>query len=272
MKNGKARIKTIAAAAVLLILLSVFLVWLIPELHERACRKRIYEDLDERLLLVSSSGIRIIQSVKEDGGTSYSMGASGVVIARDGTRYYALTANHVVSNPDLKLFVMTLETPSWAEYKEKGKGSVDAYFGEMPEAEVVYRDDQYDLAVISFKPKEYLEVAQVAEENPAKGDRVALITSRYDNGRRYFAKDFGKVTSSKPELFEPGGGEKPSPVLKTNAYITTGSSGGAVFNEKMKLAGMVIGADIDFLGRFRYAIFMPAEEISACIRRWQQAS
>ena len=40
----------------------------------------------------------------------------------------------------------------------------------------------------------------------------------------------------------------------------------------MKLAGMVIGADIDFLGRFRYAIFMPAEEISACIRRWQQAS
>ena len=160
----------IIIAAVSVLLLAAFLIWLIPELHEKACRKRFYTDLNERLPLVSSASVRIIQVLKEDGGTSYSMGASAVAIAREGTRYYAMTANHVVSDPEFTLRIMTMETLSWAEYKEekKGKCTVEDYFGEMPEAEVVYRDETYDLAIVAFKPLEYLEVPGRTEENPAK--------------------------------------------------------------------------------------------------------
>ena len=44
-----------------------------------------------------------------------------------------------------------------------------------------------------------------------------------------------------------------------------------MYNEEMQLAGMVIGGDFDFLGRFRSGIFMPAEEIGICLQRRQDA-
>ncbi len=267
--TGKKRKTIIAAVLATVLLLAVFL-WLIPALHEKACMDRVYNDMDADLNTVQNASIRIIHMLeKQDGSYSCSAGASGVIIAREGSRYFVLTAAHVVSNPELKHIIMTALTPAWEEYQRTG--SIDAYYAEMPEAEVVYFDEEYDLALLAFDSAEELAVAETAGRNPAKGDRIALIASRFEDGKRIFARNFGKVTSGETERFEPGGGYHPSMVLKMNAYIADGSSGGAVYNEEMQLAGMVIGGDFDFLGRFRSGIFMPAEEIGICLQRRQDA-
>ena len=270
MKENKgSKRKPVIAAVIATALLAAVFLWLAPALHDKACRERVHADMDAQLSSVENARIRVIHVLETPEGPAYSAGASGVIISGENGLYYALTALHVVSDPTYGFIIMTARTPSWAEFSEKGGVSVQDYFRSMPEAEVVYQDEEYDLAVLAFSSADKLDIAERAEKNPAKGDRIALIASRYDSGRRYFGRNFGKVTSSETELFEPDGGHHPAMVLKMNAWITDGSSGGAVYSEEMKLAGMIIGGDFDRLGRFRYGIFMPAEEIAGCLQRWQ---
>lgn len=248
----------------------LFLLFLLPGLYEKSCQNRFFTDIDAQLSLVDSGSICIIHATEErEGSVAYSPGAGGVVIQKDNDRYYALTAYHVVKSMDAKHLVMTSNTPSMEKFRRDGNASALAYYGQLPEAEVVFIQEEYDLAIISFCSSEELSIAPRSDCEPKKGDRIATIGIRYEGGERLFSKYFGYVLSKNPELFDPDDNQKPTMVLKMNAYSAPGSSGGPVYNEKAELVGMVIGGSTDFSGRFRSSVFIPIEMINTSIRTWQ---
>lgn len=210
----------------------------------------------------------------ENEGMRYSAGSSGVIFDKVDDRYYALTAYHVVNNDEANSFIIaTALTPTYAEYREE-KGitgyrhiPVPEYYELMPEATVEYQNEESDLAIISFKYSEELNVAKVAADNPDKGSRIVCIGNPVDNEEN-FVHTFGKIKSSKEIAFDSKDGQVPCKILKHSAYEAPGSSGGAVFSEKMELVGINIGGGTDFLGRFRYGAMIPSNQITECIKEW----
>lgn len=267
--------KQIICILIIALLAVVFIVIIWPSIYDYQCKNRKYSDMELALDSVESSNIRIISvSGNEDEGVGYSAGASGVIFDYDKGTYYALTAYHVVNDANANYFIIaTTLTPTYAEYKkEKGiTGHIPQsdYYKLMPEATVEYQSEKADLAIISFRYSEKLDVAEVAIDNPQKGDRIVAIGNPED-AERHFVHSFGKVTSSEETAFEARDGQSSNWVLKHSAYETFGSSGGAVFSTKMQLIGINIGGGTDFLGRFRYGVMIPSSQINECIEDWHK--
>jgi len=54
-------------------------------------------------------------------------------------------------------------------------------------------------------------------------------------------------------------------VMKHNAYIASGSSGSAVYNEKTELVGINIGGERDMFDRFCFGVMIPSDQIQECL-------
>lgn len=269
------KMKPIICILIIALLAGVFIVIIWPSIYDYQCKNRTYSDIELSLDSVESSNIRIISvSGSEDEGVGYSAGASGVIFDYDKGTYYALTAYHVVNDADADRFIIaTALTPTYDEYKkEKGiTGHIPQsdYYELMPEAIVEYQSEKADLAIISFRYSEKLDVAEVAVDNPQKGHRIVAIGNPVD-AERHFIHSFGKITSSEETTFEAGDGQASNRILKHSAYVAPGSSGGAVFSAQMQLIGINIGGGTDFLGRFRYGVMIPSSQINACIEEWHK--
>lgn len=53
----------------------------------------------------------------------------------------------------------------------------------------------------------------------------------------------------------------PVKILKINAYVAPGNSGGVVLNSDMEIVGIVIGGGTDLLGRFKCGYMVPCDLI-----------
>ena len=272
MKNNRKPI-TIILTITLLMTASALLIW--PSLYEHQCKTRVYEDMESTLSSIESSNIRIIAvSGSEEEGFGYSAGASGVVFEKDNDTYYAMTAYHVVKESRAKYFIVaTALTPTYDEYKKQkgitGHIPQKEYYDAMPLASVEYENEQSDLAIISFRFSEDLDAAEVAKDNPKKGDKIVAVGNP-SNIEGHFIQTYGKILSEEEEEFRTNDGQLPSMVLKHSAYESPGSSGGAVFSEKMELVGINVGGGTDLFGRFRYGVMIPAEQIHRCISDWRE--
>lgn len=216
-----------------------------------------------------SSNVSVITVTKHDDITSYSAGASGVVFDKIDGRYYALTAYHVVADEDTYLIRTTLDA-SLSQYKNKhsgnGRSSNDDYYNQLAKAKVEYTCEESDLAIISFESKEELFDVLISEELPAKKDKIDTVGVLEG---KVFEITYGVITSGKLFTFHTDDGESDNNVLKHNAYVAPGSSGGAVFNHNMKLVGINIGGGTDLFGRFRYGVMIPCDQIQQCINDWK---
>ena len=230
--------------------------------------KTVYEDMKSSFEAsgLYSSNIGIFSRTEADGSVSYGEGGSGVIIERDGSQYYALTAAHVVSVPDSQLLVYTVNT----EMKTEEIPGVDMnvlaeeVYETMIPAETVFVSSKDDLAVITFSCDENLSVAEIADTNPAKDDRIMCVGNPQNE---WFRITYGKVTSGIEKFGESLG--YPNNVMRHSAYINIGSSGGGAFNEEMKLVGITPGASISPDGKdFKFGVLIPAEEISLCLEEW----
>lgn len=278
MKKGiDVKKKLTLCISVFAILVVVFIVLIWPSIYDQQCKNRVYNDMAESLKAVNSSNIRIIAVTgNEDEGVGYSTSASGVIIDHIGNTYYALTAKHVVDKSDVDHYIVaTGLTPTFKEYKEE-KGLTEhvhvplpEYYALMPEVIVEYKDDNVDLAIVSFQYSKELTVADLASENPKKGDRI-VAAGNPDDIEGGFAHSFGKITSAKEITFEANDGRAPDRILKHNAYEEPGSSGGAIFSEQMQVVGINIGGGRDMFNRFRYGVMIPVDQISECISRWEK--
>ena len=83
-----------------------------------------------------------------------------------------------------------------------------------------------------------------------------------------FISTFGIIKSSAPEKYSFNDEQSDNMVLKHNAYEAPGSSGSAVYNEKMELVGINIGGGRDLFGRFRHGVMIPADQIRTCLDEW----
>ena len=233
-------------------------------------RNVVYEDMKaafEKANLLSSN-IGIFTKIENDGSVSYGECGSGVVFEKKDGVYYALTAAHVISVENAQLLVFTVNTEMktdiipGVDYNVLSQESYES----MYKAETVYVSKRDDLAVIRFSADENLSIIEIADADPAKGDRIMCVGNPENE---WFAVSYGKVTSDIEKYGEAQG--FPSNAMKHSAYIQVGSSGGAAINEEMKLVGITPGASLSLNGKtFKYGVLIPVSEIRICLDEWNR--
>lgn len=238
--------------------------------NKEDARNIVYEDMKTAYEQsnLRSANIGIFSKVEKDGSISYGEGGSGVIFKNDSGTYYVVTAAHVVSVENSQLLVFTVNTEMKSEnipgvdYNVLTQDTYDA----MYTADIEYISKRDDLAIIKFTTDEELAVITLADSDPQKEDRIMCVGNPQNE---WFAVSFGKVLSGIEKFGESHG--FPSNAMKHSAYIHVGSSGGAAFNEDMKLAGITPGGSYSLDGKdFNYGVLIPTSEIRICLEEWQK--
>jgi Do/DeqQ family serine protease len=138
---------------------------------------------------------------------------SGVVVQKNGSRYYVLTNDHVIGEADQILIILD----DGSEYP----------------GEVIGKDIRKDLALISFEaPDSSIPVARLGDSNTLQvGDWVLAIGSPFG----FQSTVTAGIVSALGRRGGPQGNI--SDFIQTDAAINQGNSGGALVN----LAGEVVG-------------------------------
>ena len=268
-KKNSIIILTIIMMALLVVEISVLVY---PIAYESACRNRTYPDLESKIdenVMSANIAIVAVSEKQSDNmtSTSYAQGSSGVIFLREGGRYYAITANHVIAKADLRFIIIPYGTPSYKEYRNANENvGLSSYYNQFPKARIEYVDEKYDLAVISFEDDSELSVLNISESPPEHGSRIALIGN--PDGEK-FVQNFGEITSRGVVSFVTDDAFSENQVLLHSAFSDHGSSGCVVLNEDMQIAGIEIGGGEDFQGRFRYGAMIPCDQIQEFIKEWQ---
>ncbi|HAK47263.1 MAG TPA: serine protease [Spirochaeta sp.] len=136
---------------------------------------------------------------------------SGVIVRRDGDRYYVLTNNHVIGNAD--------------------RISVRLFDKEIINAQITGVDERKDLALISFESERELSTAALGNSDELYvGDWVLAVGSPLGYESTVTAGIVSAIGRSGPE-------NNISDFIQTDASINQGNSGGALVN----LDGEVVG-------------------------------
>ena len=247
----------------------VYTVLIQPVLHERACRTRVFTDMQERLDEVALSVIGILpRTEKEDGSVSYGGGGTGVIYASNSNTYYAVTAAHVVNNPAAENKVYTLKTEYTVDpvMEELGiEAAAETFYESLADAKIEYISPDSDIAVISFESEDELSCAEFEEKMPAKGDRIVCL-GHPDSRKLTVTYGTIKTGLKKVEMKDRGNGTKASDlVMEHDAWLNSGSSGGPAFSENMKLYGINTGGSFTLTGNFRKGFMIPYDQLEECI-------
>ena len=223
-----------------------------------------------------SANVLIVQLIYKNQGDissfSVSAGASGVIIHREGNKYYALTAEHVVREladiDKTQIIAMGYDQLKYNDYLSSGGNyeGIEKYYRQFPEVKVEYANEKYDLAVISFYTNEDYAVLPISEESAKFGDTVASLSNPH--GRRNVIT-VGKVRSIKPGPFGDKAGESQYPIIKHTAVISEGSSGSALLNENLEIVGINLGGGENIFRKFVYGMAMPSDRIREFLDEWK---
>lgn len=205
-----------------------------------------------------SANILLINITDESGSTSFSTGQSGVIFKKDAEKYYVLTALHglEIDQGKTKIIVLGYDQPA---YNEAGANiGLKAYYSQFPEAVLEYYNDTYDLAVISFYSKNEYAVLSIAS-GVKYNEPVAAIGNPHKGSRNTITT--GKITSKIPVPFGDTAGVNQHPVIEHSAKTSQGSSGGALLNKDIEVAGIILGASENIFHEFVKGKAMPCDRI-----------
>ena len=180
--------------------------------------------------------------------TSYALSSgSGVIFYSDNKNYYLLTNNHV-----------SVKEKGYDKVSYKIKDYKDKYYT----GTLIYDDPKYDLSIMSFKKgKEELGTISLADANPKTNDEIIAIGQPKGQGN---AISFGKVigysnlTISNTETYQSN---VQFPVIKHNAEIKNGSSGGAILDINLNLVGINYAGSTKSDGTFVAGYSIPIEKV-----------
>ena len=247
-----------------IIIVSIFLPS-IKSFYNQAMNREFIENVESNAL---SANIKIVQlKYKNDensSSTAVSAGASGVIIRKEGNRYFALTANHVISElsdvDKTQIVVMGYDDLDFKDSLNMGgefKGIAN-YYMQFSKVTVEYTSAKYDLALISFMSDKVYTALSLAEDIPKNGDKVASMSNPY--GKRNIITA-GKIGSEKFWVYEDEAGKIKYPIIKHSAIISGGSSGSALINEDLRIVGINLGGNENLFHQFTSGMAMPNYQI-----------
>lgn len=180
------------------------------------------ETLNHISTVIMNSNVKISTSTytidffkRNDG--PFKGGGSGVIIDKQvigfDTFYYLLTNNHVVHLNDNYLHDIIIE---------------DVY-NKTTRAELVVRNQDYDLAILRFKSNDDLLVIELAKDNPSISEIVFSVGSPSGMNNIITAGEIVQYSKIDSVDYE---------VIVHKAYIHKGSSGSMLINNKYELVGI----------------------------------
>lgn len=177
--------------------------------------------------VIMSSNVKILKhtydfnSMTDESERFIGSQGSGVIFKEDDLYYYVLTNHHVTKEENREYLYYYI-------FDYKG----NEYSGKLLENS---SQEYYDLSVLIFKKgEEKLHIMEFEEFNPEEDDDVIAIGQPKGQNNTI---TIGKVLGYK--LYKRYGERIPSyRVIKHDAKIDGGSSGGALINLKLKLVGI----------------------------------
>lgn len=255
-----------------IIIVSIFLPSIKP-LYNQAINREFIESVQSKAL---SANINIVQlkyrNVENSSSIAVSAGGSGVIIRKEGNRYFALTAKHVISEladvDKTQIVVLGYDDLDFKDSLKMGgeyKG-IENYYMQFPEITVECTSAKYDLALISFISDKVYTALSLAEDIPKYGDKVASMSNPY--GKRNIITA-GKIGSKKFWTYDDEVGKIKYPIVKHSAIISGGSSGSALLNEDLKIVGINLGGNENLLHQFTSGMAIPIDRIHDFLKEWE---
>ena len=141
---------------------------------------------------------------------------SGVIVARDGDKYFVITNNHVAGEAE-KIEIVTNDDRSY-------------------KAELVGADGLMDLALVSFRTDDNIPLAKLGDSDAlAVGDWVFAV----GNPLGFQSTVTAGIVSANSRNAQPGSVTSGvTPYIQTDAAINQGNSGGALVNMNGEVVGI----------------------------------
>jgi uncharacterized repeat protein (TIGR02543 family) len=219
------------------------------EIDTLALTTTIYQStIKSNVKITSQPHTRIINSSTINQG-------SGVIFFEDNTKYYILTNNHVTYY-------------NTKEYTGSTYIVTDCY-GNQYEAQLVNMNANYDLAILTIRkelaPKK-LAVTNICNYDIKKNDLCLSIGS--PDGL-YNSISYGKVLGYMP--FNPESdtlylNNVTFDVIINDSYIHSGSSGGALIDSNLKIAGIQFASASDYNNEYLRSFAVPASKITEYVK------
>lgn len=177
---------------------------------------------------------------------------SGIIFYESSGYYYVLTNNHV-----------TVEHEGFNDVEY----TIEDYLGNKYEATEIHMSASYDLAVLKFKKKDNLNVIKLASSNPSLDAEVVSLGQPKGQTN---AISYGEITTyvAGPALnnCEDYESKVRFDVIKHNAYMRPGSSGGALLDTELKLIGINYASNSS--DDFKYGLSIPIEKINEYLKKY----
>lgn len=254
---------------VVILLFTVFLPFIKPIFNETMN----HDFIDEVKLQALPANIKIVQLNYSTGYNSSSIGvsagASGVIFKKEGNRYFALTALHVIAelrDVDKTQTVVLGYDDRDIDIENLGTGVAD-YYLKFPEIKVDFKSEKYDLAIISFVSDKDYAVLSLSDKKTKFGDKVASMSNPF--GKRNVVTA-GRIGSHKIWHYKDEIGTFDYTIINHSAVTSQGSSGSALLNEDMEIVGINLGGNENFLRQFISGMAIPNEQIQEFIKEWHK--
>ena len=248
----------------------------IKPLYNETMNREFIEKVESNAL---SANIKIVQLKYTSGVNSSSIavsaGASGVIIRKEGDRYFALTANHVISELDdvdkTRIVVLGYDDLDFQDSLNKGgefTGTAN-YYMKFPEITVEYTSEKSDLALISFRSDKAYTPLSLAEDSPQYGDEIASMSNPH--GKRNMVTA-GKIGSKKFWDFEDESEKAKYSIIAHSSAISEGSSGSTLLNENLDIVGINLGGNENIFHQFVSGMAIPNDQVRAFLEEWGKKS
>ncbi|MBR1417091.1 MAG: trypsin-like peptidase domain-containing protein [Bacilli bacterium] len=269
MKNKK----IVIIGIVIGIILFAFNTFVLPIIQENNSKSRVYYNMKKDEDIIKKSIIGIMPETEMDGLKSRGGFGSGVIFDKVDNIYYAITAKHVIDDPNSSYKLFTINTEFNFEIISLENNinieiPKEEYYESLIEAKIEYISDSTDLAIVSFVSDEDLPVLEIEENDFFKGEKIMCIG--HPEGHRYYVS-FGIITSDIKNITytKSNNNEKAISVVEHNAYLNQGNSGGVAINENMKIIGINVGGAFTITGRFSKGYMIPNKIVKENINNWK---
>ena len=246
----------------------------IKPLYNQTVNRQFIEHVENNAL---SANIKIVQLKYTSGVNSSSIavsaGASGVIIRKEGDRYFALTANHVISELEdvdkTQIVVLGYDDLDFQDSLNKGGEFIGTanYYMKFPEITVEYTSEKSDLALISFKSDKAYTVLSLAEDSPQYGDKIASMSNPH--GKRNMVTA-GNIGSKKFWDYEDESEKAKYSIITHSSVISEGSSGSALLDEDLDIVGINLGGNENLFRQFVSGMAIPNDQIRAFLEEWNR--